>query len=58
MGISSGSIEPKKPMIISSGSIDPAPAESERMTVALNQLVHLSNILGVEIPSNPSIDTV
>ena len=57
LGISSGSIEPKK-AIISSGAIDPAPAEAVRMEAALDQLVHIANTLGVDIPQNPSIDTV
>ena len=62
MGISSGSIEPRKSMastpMVSSGAIEPAALEAERTGVALGQLMHLARILNVEIPVNASIDTV
>ena len=48
----------RKPLGISSGAIEPKNLESERTEVALDQLVHLANILGVKIPVDASIDTV
>ena len=45
-------------MIYSSGGIEPAALEAERQEIALSQLKHVANILGVEIPINASIDTV